>query len=243
VLARADRWHLRETRPGTTVALPTSLMRPALLALFTAACAAPPIGLGTSARIPTAKPGELEASASGAVGVGRDRYATQLEAAGTLVVTPWFSFEAGAAFTQQTQALAEGREQVATGGFPYLRPRITVAGVSIATALAGLGFGGGGGGFIGGIADLQVGYGTKTWAAYAGAYRQYFELVSEEPTESSSSQYRVGGEYSRKVGAARIGLALEVYRHHDRLHGDGLTTEQRFVGAGLKLRITSPAFR
>lgn len=220
-------------------------MRLAPLALVLAACASPPMGLGTGARLPAPmRNGDGFVSGGAGVAVGPGRWVQQVEASATARVRRWFSIDLGAAFTQQSQRIdGTDRELVATGGFPYLRPRFTMGHVTVATALAGFGFGGGGGGFFGGIADLQIGYGTETWSAYAGAYGHAFEVVSEASVEASSSQLRVGGEYSRRVGPARVGVALEVYRHHDTLRGGGQRAESRFVGAGLKLRITSPAFR
>ena len=104
-------------------------------------------------------------------------------------------------------------------------------------------FGGGGGGLFGGIADLQVGYGTDLWSVYGGAYGQYYEIVSEGNQRTSGSQLRAGGELARRYGRTRLALALELYRHHDELGGDGVDSEQTFVGGGLKLRVASPVLQ
>ena len=214
------------------------------LAAAASACAAPPIGLGTGARVPElARGGDGAVNAGAGLAVAGGRETMQLDLSLAARLTRWFAFEAGAAYTQLWQERDDGGERVVAGGFPYLRPRFLIDRVSIAIGLTGIGLGGGGGGFYGGIADAQVGYGTTTWSAYAGAYGHAFNFTSDQTTETFASQLRLGGEYSWRIPRGRAGVALEVYRHHDTLTGDGATIESRFYGAGVKFRFSSDAFR
>jgi hypothetical protein len=211
-------------------------------AVTLAACAAPPMGFGTSSRIP-APVGKGSVEGRTAVGIGPGRQTYQGELSGTLRLRRWFAVEMGLVVARTVQDDDDGGEVVLNGGFPFGRPRFFIDRVSLAFGLAGLGFGGGGGGIIGGIADAQLGYGTDTWGLYAGAYRQYFEIVAEEAILSSSTQYRVGGQYTLRVGRGRVGLALELHRHRDSLRNDPHQQTSRFWGGALKLSFTSPSFR
>ncbi len=218
-----------------------------LSCLAAASCAAPVMGLGTGALHPYGPDEPVRSQGvqlHGAAGLaaGRGRQTAQFDGSGSLLLRRVFSLDLGIAVTQVQQEV-DGGVLNAFGAFPYLRPRINVGPVSIAVALAGLGFGGGGGGLFGGIADLQVGYGTDRWSVYGGAYGQYYEIVSEGNQRTSGSQLRAGGELARRYGRTRLALALELYRHHDELGGDGVDSEQTFVGGGLKLRVASPVLQ
>jgi len=240
------------TRPRTR-ALALALARvltlaPALaLALSLVACAAPPLGLGTGAHIPTTSGGQrhtgMVAAGAAAVATADHRQAFQAEGSMTAVLARWFSLDLGAVYSQ----VADDRDHTvfAAGVIGYVRPRLQLGNVSVATAVGGLGFGGGGGGIYGGIADVQVGYGTPTWSAYAGRYEMVFEAVgsSDGSTRTWGLQYRIGAEYMMPVGALKLGVALELYRQRDSLRGGGDTVSSRFVGAGLKLRIESGLFQ
>jgi hypothetical protein len=110
--------------------------------------------------------------------------------------------------------------------------------------VAGLGFGGGGGGIAGGIADLQVGYGTPAWSAYAGAYGIAYNFTGgTSSTETSGSQVRVGGEYLMPMGSVKLGVALELYRQHDDLRGENASVERAFIGGAVKLKIETGVFQ
>ncbi len=214
------------------------------LSSLVTACAAPPMGFGGGARpiVPGADGRSGKVAGGVGVGVGRDRSWLQADGAMTYAFTRWFSLAAGVTVTR-IDTEADGRELDTTGGFPYLRPRLQLGPWSVATGLAGMAFGAGGGGLAGGIADVQVGYGAARWSVYAGAYKHAFEVTGEEPTSASADQLRLGGEYAWQVGALQVGLAIELYRHHDRLRNDDLTRESRLLGGGLKLRVDSPMFR
>ena len=216
---------------------------PAAVVLVAAgACAAPPLGFGTSARIP-APPGLGTVEGRTAVGLGPGRQTYQAELSSTFRIGGWFGIEAGAVVTHLTQDVDGGGKLTLNSAFPFVRPRFFVDRFSLAIGLSGLGFGGGGGGIVGGIADAQLGYGTETWTLYAGAYRHYFELVSEDAIIASSSQLRIGGQYTLPVGRGRIGLALEVHRQRDDLRNDPYQQTSRFWGAALKLSLTSRSLR
>jgi hypothetical protein len=207
-----------------------------------AACAPPPLGFGSGARIP-GPPGSAVVEGRTAVGLGEGRLTTQAELSALLRLRSWFGFEGGVVLARATQDVDGGGELTLNGGFPFVRPRFSVGGASLAIGLSGLGAGGGGGGIVGGIADAQLGYGTGTWSAYAGAYRHYFELVSEDAIIASSRQLRLGGQYALPLGASRLGLALEVHHQRDRLRNDPHEQASRYWGAALKLSFTSPAFK
>lgn len=215
------------------------------LAVALVGCAAPPLGLGMGAHLPTSTTGErttgMVAHGATALAGSADRRVFQAEGGLGVIGTRWFAFDAGVVYTQ----LADDSDGhvFAAGGFPYLRPKLTFGNVSLAGAVAGMGFGGGGGGFYGGIADLQLGYGTPSWSVYAGAYGLTYEVVSEGTTRTSGSQERLGGEYLFPVGPMKLGVALELYRQHDELRGNDRSTESRFYGAGVKLRVESGVFR
>ena len=213
-----------------------------LVAASAGACVAPPLGFGTSARIP-APPGLGSIEARTAVGLGPGRQTYQAELSSTFRFGGWFGLEAGAVVTHLTQDVDGGGTLTLNSAFPFLRPRFFVDRFSLAIGLSGLGFGGGGGGIVGGIADAQLGYGTDTWTLYTGAYRHYFELVSEDAIVASSSQLRVGGQYTRRLGRGRIGLALELHRQRDDLRNDPYQQSSHFWGAALKLSLTSRSFR
>jgi hypothetical protein len=221
---------------------PTPVKRILVILSLSAACAAPPMGLGTGARIPAA-PGRnvIEGRTGLAVASGRQTF--QAEASMRGQFARWFALELGVAVTRAQQEGADGDQVNLTGGFPYARPRFQLDHVSLAIALAGLGMGGGGGGIIGGIADAQLGYGTAAWSVYVGAYAHGFELVSESPVDASARQLRLGGEYAFAMGASRFGVAIELYRQREALrNGDDQADTDGFAG-GLKLSITSPEFR
>jgi hypothetical protein len=213
-------------------------LAPALLVV--GACAAPPLGIGTGAHLPTTTTGErangIVVSGGAAVGAAEHRRAFQVDGSAGLVLRRWFTMEVGLLYSQLSDDTSD--ELVAVSAFPYLRPRFQLGPVSVATAVAGLGFGGGGGGIAGGIADVQVGYGTPTWSAYAGAYGIAYNLTGgESTTETSGSQVRVGGEYLMQMGSVKLGVALELYRQHDDLRGGNAHVEGAFVGGAVKLKI------
>lgn len=217
-------------------------LRYALAVSMTAACAAPPMGLGTGARTPaTAGHAVIEGRTGMAAASGRQTF--QAEASGRGQFARWFALEAGVAVTRAQQTNAAGEQLNLTGGFPYLRPRFQVGRASLAIALAGLGMGGGGGGILGGIADAQVGYGTKSWSVYVGGYAQRFEIVSEAPIDTSARQVRLGGEYAWAMGASRFGVAVELYRQRESLRNDNIQTDTDGFAGGVKLTMTSPEFR
>jgi hypothetical protein len=216
-------------------------MRAALFLIVFAACAAPPMGLGPGARLP-ARPGYGQLAGSVGMGAGPGRQMFQAEGSMAFRAARWFDVDVGGVYTQIAQRRADGTDVTVAGGFPYVRPRVVIDHVSVAVALSGFGMGGGGGGFAGGVADVQLGYGTAAWSVYAGAYGQAFELVADNGLTVSSSQLRLGGEYTTRMGPSRVGVAVEVYRHHDTITRD-TTTESRFIGAGLKLTITSSEIR
>lgn len=225
-----------------------NLLPLAAVSTVLAACAAPPLGLGTGARLPTTTRGErangFVAAGATSVGAAEDRRTFQADGSVGLVLRRWFTIEAGVVYTQLSEDGDGDGGLFAAGGFPYLRPRFQIGLVSVATALAGLGFGGGGGGIYGGIADVQVGYGTPAWSIYTGAYGTAFEATGGDSTTSASgSQLRLGGEYLMPVGAVKLGVAIEIYRQHDELRGDDRRVESTFVGAGLKLRLESGVFQ
>lgn len=213
------------------------------IAVSLAACAAPPLGLGAGPHSP--RPGFLDVDGRAAMAAADGRAAFQVEASGQVRVARVFAMEVGAAVTRVAQHDDEDDEDVlVTGGFPYLRPRFIVRDVSLAIGLAGLGFGGGGGGFIGGIADVQLGYAAPRFGVYVGAYRHYFELVSESAIETSSRQYRVGAQYRHRMGRSHLGLGVELFHQDDRIRNDPSgTVASKLVGATLKLSITTPEFK
>jgi hypothetical protein len=203
-------------------------------------CLAPPIGLGSGA---TTQPGSTGVMVGGTASIGAapHRQSFQLEAHGALTLRRWFNLEAGAVYSQVSDDRAGG--VLVAGGLPYLRPRLVIGPVSIATAVGGFGFGGGGGGFIGGIADAQLGYGTPSWSIYLGAYAHGFELTSEAPIEISARQQRLGGEYLWSLGAARLGVALELHHQRDDIRDDNVRVRSDQWGGALKLRIQSGKFQ
>ncbi len=211
-----------------------------ILSLSTA-CAAPPMGLGTGARIP-ASPGlgVIEGRTGMAAASGRQSF--QADVAARFQIVRVFAMEGGVAVTRVQQAGADGDQVNLTGGFPYLRPRLQFGRVALALALAGLGGGGGGGGIIGGIADAQLGYGTAAWSVYVGAYAHGFEIVGEAPVDTSARQLRIGGEYAWAAGRARFGVAVEAYRQRETLRNDEDRANTDGFAGGLKLSITSPEF-
>jgi hypothetical protein len=215
-----------------------------LLAIAAIGCAAPPMGVGSGAlRRPSAG-----GAASGTIGLGGDVHRQVFQAEATVNVMPrrWGGLETGFMYVRLADDRPGQRPIDATSAFPYVRPRLAIGSFSIATALTGFGFGGGGGGIVGGIADLQVGWGGERWSVYGGAYAHYYELTGS--AETSSRQLRVGGEYVVFVRTVRLTAAAELYRHSDRIGqrvGDRDTgtfevTRARFFGAGIKLRIESP---
>jgi hypothetical protein len=207
-----------------------------------AGCAAPPLGFGTSARIP-GPAGTATFEARTAVGLGPGRQTYQAELSSTFRPRRWFAGELGVVGTHLAQDVDGGGTLNLNGVWPYLRPHFFVDRVSLAIGLSGLGFGGGGGGIIGGIADAQLGYGTERWTVYAGAYRHYFELVAEDAIVASSSQLRAGGQLTVHAGRGRLGVAVELERQRDDLRNDPHQQTSRFWGGALKLSYTSPAFR
>jgi hypothetical protein len=212
----------------------------AVLLPLLGACAAPPLGLGTGAHLPTTTKGErangVLVSGGASVGAAEHRRAFQVEGSGGLILTRWFTMEAGLVYSQLSDDT--NGEIIAISAFPYLRPRLQLGNVSVAMGVAGLGFGGGGGGIAGGIADVQVGYGTPTWSAYAGAYGIAYNFTGgESTTETSGSQVRVGGEYLMPMGSVKLGVALELYRQHDDLRGGNARVEGAFIGGAVKLKI------
>jgi hypothetical protein len=221
-------------------------MRIGLVVLFLlGACAAPPLGLGTGAHLPTTAKGERKdgvlVAGGASVGAAEHRRAFQVEGSGALVLNSWFTMEAGLIYSQLSDDRAD---LVAISAFPYLRPRLQLGPVSVALGVAGLGFGGGGGGIAGGIADAQIGYGTPTWSAYVGGYGiAYNATGGDSSTETSGSQVRVGGEYLMPMGSVKLGVALEVYRQHDDLRGDGVQVEGAFIGGAVKLKIETGVFQ
>lgn len=232
---------------GTTVAVRPTVadylpMRYLAALSLTAACAAPPMGLGTGARTPAAVGHNVVEGRTGmAAASGRQTFQAEASARGQFA--RWFALELGVAVTRTQQEGRDGDQVNLTGGFPYLRPRFQLDRVSLAVALAGLGMGGGGGGIIGGIADAQLGYGTAAWGVYVGAYAHGFEIVSESPIDVSTRQLRIGGEYAFAMGASRLGVAIELYRQREALrNGEDQADTDGFAG-GVKLSITSPEFR
>jgi hypothetical protein len=212
-----------------------------LAVVHAAGCAAPPLGLGAGGRIPApVGRGVIEGRTSLGLGPGRQTY--QAEASGNARFARWLAGEGGVVFTRLSQATDDGGELTLVGGFPFLRPRLLFGGASIAVGLSGFGFGGGGG-IIGGIADLQLGYGTEAWGVHAGAYRHYFELTAEDAVRASTTSYRAGAQHTVRVGRSRVGLAVELHRQRDDLRNDPLARSSRFWGAALELSYTSPAFR
>ncbi|MEZ4398792.1 MAG: hypothetical protein R3B06_02145 [Kofleriaceae bacterium] len=221
-------------------------MRPLIVIISvaaTAACAAPPMGFGTGARLPTSSPGHGVVTGRAGLGVGTGRQVFQAEASGLFMPARWGAIELGAVFTRLGQTGADDAHLTLTGGFPYLRPRLQLGRVSLAIGVAGFALGGGGGGFIGGVADGQLGYGTRRWSVYLGGTRQGFELTAERPVRSSSAQLRVGGEYAIPTGTGSVGVAVELYRTDDTLTSGGTTIASRGLAGGLKLTVTSPEFR
>ncbi|MBK9033188.1 MAG: hypothetical protein IPL61_18270 [Myxococcales bacterium] len=212
-----------------------------ILSLLVAGCVAPPLGVGAGPQSPRrSSHGVLEGRA--ALGAGPDRQAFQAEGSAMFRFARNFGLEAGAVYAQVAHKAA-GQEVSVKGGFPYVRPRLIVGDVSLAVALSGGGMGGGGGGFFGGIADVQLGYAPAGWGVYAGAYRHGFDLTSEDPIETSSRQYRLGGQYVYPMGAARLGVALEAYHQDESLRNGGATIDARSFGGTLKLSMTSTEFR
>lgn len=171
------------------------------------------------------------------VGAAANRQSFQAEAHVDLDVASWFALGGGVVYAQ----VSDDREGgvLAAGGFPYLRPRFQRGPISLAVALAGFGFGGGGGGIIGGIADLQLGYGTEAWSVYAGAYAHGFDVTGEVSLESSARQQRVGGEYLWPMGGGKVGVALEINHQRDQLQKGDVMVGANQWGAALKLRILS----
>ena len=214
-----------------------------LVAVSLSACAAPPLGLGAGPHSP--RPGYLDVDGRAAMAAADGRAAFQVEASGQARVARVFAIEAGVAVTRVAQRDNEDNEDVlVTGGFPYLRPRFIVRDVSLAIGLAGLGFGGGGGGVVGGIADVQLAYAAPRWGLYAGGYRQYFELVGEDPIITSARQLRVGATYRHPMGRSKLGVGFELFHQDDSIRNDpsGSATSKLF-GATLKLSITTPEFK
>jgi len=202
-------------------------------------CAAPPLGLGSGATTTPGRGGVVGGTAT--IGAAANRQSFQVEAHGAGNVASWFAVEAGVVYSQ----LSDTREPklLIAGGFPYVRPRLQLGPVSVATAVAGFGFGAGGGGLIGGIADVQLGYGTPSWSVYVGAYAHGFEVTSESPIETSARQQRIGGEYLWPLGTTKLGVAVEVHHQHDHLRDDGVMVHGDQWGGAVKVRIQSGRFR
>jgi hypothetical protein len=207
-------------------------------------CAAPPIGLGSGALRPAHPRTGTSATGAAGFGGGHDRTVFQIDGALAVAVHPAFTMEGGLVYTQLSQPTAAG-ELIAHGGFPYLRPRLTLGPVSIAIALAGFAIGGGEGGVIAGIADAQVGYGREAWAIYAGGYALHHEVLGSSTT--SARQLRLGGEYLMTTPGGRVGVALELYRQDDTLRAIGAGRDRmaasRFFGGAIKLRFASTRWR
>ncbi len=202
-------------------------------------CAAPPLGLGAGATTTPGRGGVVGGTAT--IGAAANRQSFQIEAHGSYNLASWFAVEAGAVYSQ----LSDDREQkiLIAGGFPYVRPRLQLGPVSVATAVAGFGIGGGGGGLIGGIADVQLGYGTPCWSVYVGAYAHGFEVTSQSPVEISARQQRIGGEYLWSLGTTKLGVAVEVHHQRDKLRDDGVMVHADQWGGAVKVRIQSGRFR
>jgi hypothetical protein len=230
-------------------------MMRAVFVLLTA-CVAPPMGIGTGARVRPATvtrsdPDWSTAAASAGVGTTSHREIAQLEGSLAHRFGPVFSLEYGAAIT--TVAIA-GRPSIpkpdvaersttsstATGTLlsigilPYVRPRWQLGPLSIALAGTMLMGGGGEEGSLGLFADAQVGLGGERWSIYAGGYGLAY--IDSFGTYVRASQARAGAE----LFAGHIGIAVEAFTGIDAIHlylEEAEPVTQRFTGAGIKLRL------
>ncbi len=238
---RAERGAPSPSSPlGLAVAIATIVSKGLGLGVcLLAGCAAPPLGLGSGAA--TMPGGGSVIGGTAAVGAAANRQSFQVEAHVDVDLVSWFGLGGGVVYAQ----VSDDREGgvLAAGGFPYLRPRFKYGPMSLAIGLAGFGFGGGGGGLVGGIADLQLGYGTGTWSVYTGAYAHGFDVTGEEPLESSARQQRLGGEYLWPLGEGRVGVALEINHQRDRFRSGDVMVGADQWGAALKLRVLSGRIR
>jgi hypothetical protein len=229
------------------------MMRAAFVLLT--ACVAPPMGIGTGARVrpatvTTSDPDWSTAAASAGIGATSHRDIAQIEGSLAHRFGPVFSLEYGAAIT--TVAIA-GRRSIpepdvaersttsstvtgtllSIGILPYVRPRWQLGPLSIALAGTMLMGGGGEEGSLGLFADAQVGLGGER-SIYTGGYGLAY--IDSFGTYVRASQARVGAE----LFAGRIGIAVEAFTGIDAIHlylEEAEPVTQRFTGAGIKLRL------
>jgi hypothetical protein len=194
-----------------------------------AACVAPPLGIGTGAHGHVASGNGMAASAG--VGVAADREVVQVDASFAHRYTKRFALEVGGAMTQLGVQRATDR-LIGVGILPYVRPRWTLGRASVALAGSAFAAAGGETGAVGAFLDLQVGIGGDRWSIYAGAYGLgYLEGLGPSV---AATQARIGAE----LFVGRIGIALELFSGLDALRAtdDPMATSSRFLGAGVKLR-------
>lgn len=206
-------------------------------------CAAPPLGLGTGMSTLGGPRPSYTITGTAGFGASSHRDAFQAEASATILKSNTGHFtaglEVGAAYTQ-VQVKTDAASYVAHGALPYLRPRIGYGPVTLAIGLSGFAFGGGEAGFVGGIADAQLGVGGKRWSAYAGAYAMYYDELGGR--HAWARQQRIGGEVWLPT-RARLAIVVEAYHQRESLHGappDPMTSApnfySEFYAAAIKLR-------
>ncbi len=208
--------------------------RLAVAAVALAACV-PPAGLGAGPVTVPYKGGAV----SGVVGSGASAQRETFQVDGSMVMRPshYFQIETGIAYTLMRVETEKG-ELIAHSGLPYARPTLVVKGAQLGVVLSGGGMGGGGGGFFYGLFGVRAGYGTDRWSAYAEWMVHASSLTAENGIDSSSRQYRVGGDYEWDLGdTSRFGVALEIADIDESFEAEGHDFNERHVGAMLKLRI------
>ena len=211
----------------------------AIVALVVATgCAAPPIGIGGSARRRPASMSTSTLTTAWGMSVAPDHNTYQLEGSRTMYrPRSWLAIDAGGVV--DLVGARDGERAVdAIGAFPYVQPRFSHGPWSAAITAAACAVGAGEGGAVGGFGDLQAGFGGDRWSIYGGSYGLAY-VVADGGSITTALQARVGAEVLVPLQRLLIGVAVEWYRHVDSLRAnpDVQSVDSSFDGFGLKLRV------